>query len=214
LRGGQPVPILRGLLPSTASLPTPLPAEPRVVYAGRHITEKQAPAIVAGIARARERLPALQATIFGDGPSFFETARAVQAAGLEGAIELPGFVAEPLLNETLSRSLCLVLLSRREGYGLVVAEAAALGVPSVVLRHPDSAATELVIDGVNGIVCESAAPDDVASAILGVYDAGDELRQRTLGWFHQNAEALSVEGSLPRLLAIYRGTAREEGQDA
>jgi glycosyltransferase involved in cell wall biosynthesis len=214
LRGEHPVPVLRGLLPTTYALPRPRRAELRVVYAGRHIAEKQTPAIVAGIARARECLPALQATLFGDGPSFAETARAVEAADLEDAIELPGFVAEPLLNETLSRSLCLVLLSRREGYGLVVAEAAALGVPSVVLRHPDSAATELVSDGVNGVVCKSTAPDDVASAILGVYDAGDELRQRTLGWFHQHAEALSVEGSLPRLLAIYRGKAGEEEQDA
>ena len=37
--------------------------------------------------------------------------------------------------------------SRREGYGLVVVEAAARGVPSVVVADPDNAATELVQEG-------------------------------------------------------------------
>ena len=55
--------------------------------------------------------------------------------------------------------MCLVLPSRREGYGLVVVEAAALGTPSVVVRGPDNAATELVEDGKNGFVAPSADPE-------------------------------------------------------
>ena len=213
LRGGRQAPKLRGLLPAMTPSPAPRRAEPRVIYAGRHIPEKQVPAIVGGVACARERLPSLSATLYGDGPSRAEATRAVQEAGLQEVVDLPGFVDEPQLREVLGGSLCLVLLSRREGYGLVVAEAAALGVPSVVLRHPDSAATELIVDEVNGLVCASAAPSDVASAILRVHAAGYALRQRTLAWFHENAGALSIESSLPQLLAIYRGECREGRPD-
>ena len=42
----------------------------------------------------------------------------------------------------LSRALCLVLPCRREGYGLIVVEAAALGAPGFVVAGPDGAAAE------------------------------------------------------------------------
>ena len=41
---------------------------PVVVFAGRHIPEKRATAIVPAVALAREELPELEAMIFGDGP--------------------------------------------------------------------------------------------------------------------------------------------------
>ena len=47
----------------------------------------------------------------------------------------------------MASALCMVPPSRREGYGLVVVEAAARGVPSVVVADPDNAATELVQEG-------------------------------------------------------------------
>ena len=50
----------------------------------------------------------------------------------------------------------LVNPSAREGFGLVVAEAAADGTPSVVVAGEDNAAAELVIDGVNGFVAPRA----------------------------------------------------------
>ena len=114
-------------------------------------------------------------------------------------------MSEDTLAQTLKRALCLVLLSHREGYGLVVAEAAAVGVPSVVLRHPDSAAAELIVEGVNGFTCASTDPHEVASAILRVYDAGYELRRATLAWYQANAATLTMDESLPRLLDAYRG---------
>ena len=71
----------------------------------------------------------------------------------------------------------------REGYGLVVVEAAAQGVPSVVVQSPDNAALELVEDGVNGVVARSTEPDELAAAILRVHEAGPALRASTADWF-------------------------------
>ena len=90
----------------------------------------------------------------------------------------PGFVEQEVLEHALASALCLVLPSRREGYGLVVVESAARGVPSVVVAGPDNAATELVEEGVNGFVAPSAEADDLAAAIVRVYDGGPELRAR------------------------------------
>jgi glycosyltransferase involved in cell wall biosynthesis len=131
--------------------------------------------------------------------------RAIAAEGLDGAVSAPGFVDADVLERAVATSLCLVLPSRREGYGLVVIEAAARGVPAVVVEGPDNAATELVDEGVNGAIAASAAPDELAAAIVRVYEAGPALRESAAEWFRRNADRLSLERSFERLLEAYAG---------
>ena len=120
----------------------------------------------------------------------------------------PGFVDSEIVDQALRRALCMVLPSEREGYGLIVVEAAARGTPSVVVPGPDNAAVELVEDGENGVVAESAASEDIAAAILRIRREGMDLRERTCAWFARNADRLSLESSLERVLAAYRARAR------
>jgi glycosyltransferase involved in cell wall biosynthesis len=214
LAPGRTVLVLRGLLPAGSAVPEPRPAIETVVYAGRFTPEKQVPAIVRGVALARRHLPNLRAVLIGDGPDATAVRRSVASEDLARAISLPGFVADGRLREVLGDALCLALLSRREGYGLVVAEAAAVGVPSIVLDHPDNAASELVVDGVNGVICASSDPSDVASAILRVHEEGAALRSDTLAWFRSHERELTIDSSLPRLLALYRGDATQEHLEA
>ncbi len=183
--------------------PEPEPAEALVVFAGRHIPEKGVLALPAALARARETVPELRAEILGDGPLRAEVERLVAEAGLDGAVAVPGFVAEEQVRDSIRRSLCLALPSTREGYGLVVVEAAAQGVPSVVVESPDNAALELVEDGVNGVVARSTEPDELAGAILRVHEAGPALRASTADWFAQNARLLSLESSLETVMQAY-----------
>jgi glycosyltransferase involved in cell wall biosynthesis len=96
-----------------------------------------------------------------------------------------------------------VLPSRREGYGLVVVEAASRGTPSVVAADPDSAATELIAEGENGYVAASGDPADLAAAIIRVVDAGEPLRERTRAWFATNARRLSLGESLEVVVRSY-----------
>jgi len=182
----------------------PLPPRPLVVFAGRLIPEKRAPAVVAAVAEARKRLPELRAKVFGDGPEREAVLRAIGDLGLTEAVDAPGFVAADEVETSMREALCLVLPSRREGYGLVVVEASAAGTPSIVVRDPDNAATELVDDGENGFVARSATPEDLAAAIVRVDEAGEELRRSTAAWFRRNARRLSLESSLEKVLTAYR----------
>jgi glycosyltransferase involved in cell wall biosynthesis len=97
----------------------------------------------------------------------------------------------------------MVLPSSREGYGRIVIEAASVGTPSVVVAAPDNAATELIDEGVNGVIAASAEPDELAAAMLRVRDAGQEMRDSTAGWFERNVARLSVETSLERVTRSY-----------
>jgi glycosyltransferase involved in cell wall biosynthesis len=181
----------------------PLPAEPVVVFAGRHIPEKRVPTLVPAIARAREQVPELRGELYGDGPERRRVLRSIAELGLDEHVKAPGFVDESRIDESLARALCLVLPSRREGYGLVVVEAAARGVPSVVVEGPDNAAAELVEEGVNGTIAPSASPDDLAAAVMRIHAGGPELRGATSAWFSRNAARLSIESSLAVVLEAY-----------
>jgi glycosyltransferase involved in cell wall biosynthesis len=181
----------------------PVEAEPVVVFAGRHIPEKRVPALVPALALARERIPDLRGEIYGDGPERDEVLRLRSEHGLDGTLDVPGFVAAERVEQALQRALCMVLPSRREGYGLVVVEAAALGTPSVVVAGPDNAAVDLVSEGENGFVAASDAPEELAAAIDRVHSGGQALRARTAAWFRANARRLSLESSLETVVAVY-----------
>jgi glycosyltransferase involved in cell wall biosynthesis len=182
----------------------PRPAEPVVVFAGRHIREKRVPAIVPAIAAARAEAPELRAELYGDGPERAQVLARVRELGLGAVVAVPGFVSPARIDAALRSALCLLLPSRREGYGLVVVEAAARGTPSVVVADPDNAATELIEEGVNGFVAPSASPADLAQAILRVRAGGPELRASTAAWYAANARRLSLSESLERVAAAYR----------
>ncbi|MGZ4299829.1 MAG: glycosyltransferase family 4 protein [Solirubrobacteraceae bacterium] len=185
---------------------TPLPtreAEPLVLFAGRHIPEKQVPAIPPAVALARRRIPELRGAIVGDGPERAQVARLVAELGLDGVIEMPGFVETAAVEDLMARALCLLLPSRREGYGLVVIEAAARGTPSVVVAGSDNAAVELVDEGENGYVAPSTDPEALADAIVRIHEAGPELRHRTAAWFTRNVDRLSLEHSLQIVHDVY-----------
>ena len=111
--------------------------------------------------------------------------------------------AEDVLAAAVASALCFVLPSQREGYGLVVVESSARGIPSVVVSGPDNAATELVEDGVNGVIAASASPQDLAAAIVRVHEAGDAMRASTCAWFAANAQRLSLASSLETVVASY-----------
>ena len=197
------VEVLSGLVELPDTTGAPLAAGSTVVFAGRHIPEKRAPALVRAFAALRERAPELRLVVYGDGPERGEVLRLIGVLGLGEVASAPGFVAADVVDDALASALCMVLPSRREGYGMVVVEAAARGVPSVVVADADNAATELVDEGENGFVAASASPEDLADAILRVRAAGPQLRESTAAWFARNTGRLSLAASLDTVAAAY-----------
>jgi glycosyltransferase involved in cell wall biosynthesis len=185
---------------------------PMVLYAGRHIPEKRVPAIVPALAEARKQVPGLRGIILGDGPDRGAVLRAIDQRGLGESVQAPGFVESVAVEALLSQALCLLLPSRREGYGLVVIEAASHGTPSIVVAGADNAAVELVSDGENGVIAPSASASDLAAAIVRIQSAPTAMREDTSKWFSRNVERLSMETSLDILAALYEVGEREPSE--
>jgi glycosyltransferase involved in cell wall biosynthesis len=178
-------------------------AEPMVLFAGRLIPEKRVTLAVAAIALAVEQIEGLRGEFLGDGPEREALEAAIARHGLEGAVTARGFTDTETVDAEMRRATCMLLTSQREGYGMVVVEAAARGTPSVVVAGEDNAATELIVEGVNGTIATRSDPAAVADAIVRIYESGLALRESTAAWFAENAERLSLESSLREVLASY-----------
>jgi glycosyltransferase involved in cell wall biosynthesis len=195
--------VLRGLYAGSLE-PTPArAADPLVLFAGRLIPEKRVTLGVAAVALAAQRIEGLEGVFYGDGPERDALHSVISEHGAEAIIAAPGFADAELVEADMRRALCMLLPSQREGYGMVVVEASAHATPSIVVAGEDNAATELVADGVNGVVVESAEPYAIAAAIVRVHETGLALRESTSGWFGEHAEELSLEASLEQVLASY-----------
>jgi glycosyltransferase involved in cell wall biosynthesis len=174
-----------------------------VVFAGRHVAEKGVLALVPAFALVHERRAELRLDVYGDGPQRPDVLRQIERFDLGDVVSAPGFVDDQALDQALRQATCLVLPSRREGYGLVVVEAAANGVPSVVVAGPDNAAVELVEEGVNGAIAPSTEPGDLAAAIVRAHDLGPSLRRSTMEWYGANRRRLSLDASVAEILRVY-----------
>jgi glycosyltransferase involved in cell wall biosynthesis len=195
--------ILRGLYVGSTEAAEPIEADPVVLFAGRLIPEKQATLGIAAIALAAQRIDGLRGEFLGDGPGRGALEEAIAGHGLQGVVTARGFTDADTLDAEMRRALCVLAPSRREGYGMVVVEAAARATPSVVLAGEDNAASELIEEGVNGTIAPTADAESLAEAIVRVHEAGFALRQSTARWYAQNAARLSLEHSLQIVLAGY-----------
>jgi glycosyltransferase involved in cell wall biosynthesis len=208
---GKPV-VIRGIYDGPVDLPAPDRRRPPViVYVGRHIFEKHVASIPAAIALARKEIPDLRGIIFGDGPERRQVLDEIDRLRLRDAIRCPGFAPWEQIDCALRNAMCLVLPSEREGYGLVVVEAAARGTPSLLVKAQNNAATALIKAGINGYIAESAEPSALTAGILKVHAAGPALVSRTSAWFREHEKELRIEGSLERIEQVYRTIVGELG---
>jgi len=149
-----------------------------LLYAGRLIDEKRVDLLIDAVSRLTGRFPDLRCTIVGDGPERARLeARAVER-GVAANVRLLGWVERPeSVYGLMKRARLLVMPSVREGFGTTVVEGQACGAVPIVVRSETSAATELVRDGIDGLICDPSA-EALADAIASL--VGDELRRSTM----------------------------------
>jgi glycosyltransferase involved in cell wall biosynthesis len=206
--------VLRGLYGEPTETLRAIPTEPLVLFAGRLIPEKQAPLAVAAIAEAAATIPGLRADFLGDGPERGALEAAVREHDLSASVEVHGFTDADTLDEKMRTAMCVLLASRREGYGMVVVEAAARGTPSVVVSGEDNAAAELIAEGVNGAIAPRTSAEAIGEAIVRIHEAGIAMRESTVRWYAENRETLSLESSLRTVLTGYRDAGQAEKPDS
>ncbi len=174
---------------------------PTVLYVGRMIPEKRVPLLVDALALLMSNDQQMRAEFIGQGPDLDLVRRKIDAHKLSDRIVMAGFVDESYLAVRQRLAAVVVQPSSREGYGMVVVESSAKGVPIVVIAGADNASVELVEEGENGFVAATKDAADLAKAIGTAIEGGSELRHSTAGWYGRNRERLSFENSFLKILA-------------
>jgi glycosyltransferase involved in cell wall biosynthesis len=147
-----------------------------VVFTGRLIAEKGVDLLIDAVARLSGQGMAIRCRIVGDGPER-DALRERAARTAPGVIAFTGSLptAEDVL-AVMKAARVLVLPSSREGFGMVVLEANACGIPVITIRHPGNAAAELIAEDVNGWVVEPSAEALAGAIRRAVGRPGDPAR--------------------------------------
>jgi glycosyltransferase involved in cell wall biosynthesis len=198
------VTVLAGLLPPVARNLTASAcrAEPTVLFAGRMIKDKGVRLLPDALRMAKSQFPSLRLVLAGEGPERALLERRCRELGLTESVSFLGRVPDAQLAELMATSSCVVIASVREGYGLVVAEGAAAGTPSVVAANPENAATGHIVDDVNGFVVEPTS-EGLARGIVSVIEGGERLRKSAADWYESRAGSMSMLRSADEMITLY-----------
>lgn len=123
-----------------------------IVFVGRLLAYKNIGWLVRAVGEIKKEYPSLSLLIIGDGPERGRLEEMIRENDLQKNVELSGFIEENKLFSYMKSSKMLALPSSREGFGMVVLEANACGLPVLTVDEPLNAARNLIREGRNGSV--------------------------------------------------------------
>jgi glycosyltransferase involved in cell wall biosynthesis len=187
----------------------PRALEPTVVCVGRLVPHKQVEHAVDAIAAARTVLPDARLVVVGSGWWESELQAYVIDRGLGDAVEFRGHLSELDKHAAYDEAWLLALPSLKEGWGLVVGEAAAHGVPTVAYRSAGGP-TESVHDGHSGVLVDDRAEFCAVVTTL----LHDEVARRRLSTgATQTADRFTWAATARSFDRILNGQAVSTGED-
>lgn len=127
-----------------------------VIYVGRLLGHKNVDMLVRSIAKVKMNKPDISCVIIGEGPERPKLQKLVRELHLDNNVTLLPFIEDSSeLYGIMKASKLFVFPSEREGFGLIVLEANACGLPVLTFKHPKNAAASLIAPGQNGYLFSS-----------------------------------------------------------
>lgn len=153
--------VMPGLDVDVPEVAAPRADVPTICVLGRLVPHKQVEHALTAVAVIRERIPDVRLDVVGDG--WWHDALAARAAELDitAAVTFHRFLPVAERDRVVAASWVLLMPSVREGWGIAVMEAAALGVPAIAYRGAGGV-TESIVDHVTGHLVDDV--DDLVKA--------------------------------------------------
>ncbi len=205
-----PNPARRPEIGQAASTPRPdlghtAPDARTLIAIGRLHPQKGFDRLIPVFARLSTLHPDWHLVILGEGEQRAELEALVTTFALDDRVHLPGWI--PDVADELSRADLFVLPSRFEGFGNVVAEALACGVPVVTFDCP-SGPGEIVRHDIDSLVVPPDDLDGLESALSQLM-TDDQLRQQMADRAPEVLDRFSESRFLAQWDAVLDGDSEE-----
>jgi glycosyltransferase involved in cell wall biosynthesis len=171
---------------------------PVIVAAGRLADAKNYPLLIEAVALLRARLP-VQLIILGTGDREASLRALVAEKQMERVVTFAGFQRNPW--RYIARADVFALSSRYEGFGNVIVEAMACGVPVVATSSPGT--REIVADGLDGLIVDRHEPAALATALARMLEEPG-LRARMSVEARRSARRFALPIVAARYDAVFR----------
>ncbi len=135
-----------------------------ILFVGRFAKQKALGILLQAFVRVLEACPSTHLILVGDGPERENILRMAAVLGVAHAIELPGWLPLSSVAEYMAASDVLLLSSHLEGFGRVVVEASAAGIPSVATER--AGPREIIRDGETGCLVPVNDPTALAEKVI------------------------------------------------
>jgi glycosyltransferase involved in cell wall biosynthesis len=126
-----------------------------IIFAGRLLPNKNVDLLIRAVKLVKRTKPDVRCLIVGDGPERQRLEDLVVELRLQNNVTFFNFLEDHNeLYSLMKSSRMFVLPSVREGFGLVVIEANACGLPVITTMHELNAASDLIVQGRNGYLAQ------------------------------------------------------------
>lgn len=173
----------------------------RVLFIGALVRQKGVDTLIRAFKKVMERYGDAELVIVGDGAERKGLERLCRELGVKARFK--GYVDDT--GEALRKSAVLVLPSREEGFGLVLLEAMASGVPVVAARV---GGIPEIVNEENGLLVKSGDPEALAEAISRVLE-DRELRERLVEKGFETLKNFSWKKMAGEVDEVYRELTEE-----
>jgi glycosyltransferase involved in cell wall biosynthesis len=175
--------------PLAALEPKPIETPLRLVTVSRLAPNKRVDHAIRALKVLLEKKTDVRLTIVGTGEMEAALKQTAGELGIGERVEFTGQLDEREKNEQLRRAHFLVHTSVREGWGLNVIEANAMGTPAIV--YPVGGLVDSTVHNETGLVTRDETPAAVADAVLNILSAPEKYeplrvnawnRSKTFAW--------------------------------
>ncbi|HLX96478.1 MAG TPA: glycosyltransferase family 4 protein [Verrucomicrobiae bacterium] len=174
--------------PLTLLEPKPLQSPLRLMTVSRLAPNKRIDHVIRAVDMLRRQRD-VHLVIAGTGEVETQLKQLVEKRGLDAHVEFTGLIGEAEKNQRLQQAHFLIHTSLREGWGLNVIEANAMGTPAVV--YPVGGLVSSTVHDETGLVTDQETPESVVDAISAIMRTPEKYerlrlnawnRAKTLQW--------------------------------
>lgn len=137
-----------------------------IIYVGRLISHKNLDILLRAVYLLKRKYPIISCCIIGDGPEKENLLRLCEDLDIKENVSFLGFIeSDEAIYEYMHSSRIFILPSTREGFPNTILEANSCGLPVIIIKHENNAATGVIRNGYNGYILNLSS-EEIADKVI------------------------------------------------